>query len=584
MHRYLCATTLQLLASSGALADVLGPVYPPPTDLSSNSSLVYAAWSEITSVLDATVNGSLDTELATSFFGADNVSMSVGVFSLDDPGAFETLQYHYTSLEVINGNGTDSIDADSIRGTASITKVFTAFAGLVQLTEEEWNRPLTQCIPGLAEYLEHLTTEDPITTIQWDEITPWALANQIAGVPMQPPQFDISFQSQIPGNTPASELGLPPVPRFESETTCISTCPQASYLESMQWYHPTRLPWSTSLYTNNGFVLLGFAIANITGKPMADVFNDAVFSPLGMTSTFAGPPTSEADLARSVRTDDALFLPEVDTFVSSGGIFSTLRDLATFGTSILNSTLLTPEATRRWLKPTSHTANLNYSVGAPWEIVRYTSPLTGKVTDLYAKSGQSVDINTHFVLIPDYNAGFIYLSSALNVTIGAGLIGPVLDLVTETLLPALEAQAAAEATANFAGTYTSTDPNLNSSVTITYNESTATSVSAALRVSSWTFNGTDMLETLFFGERPRLLMSIQDREAGKVAFYANARSSVPAGLFTGTLATNGDFFVLDGQRYGGVNLGLVVFEVDEMGRATGLQIAVTGLTLQRQSD
>ncbi|KAI1849483.1 hypothetical protein JX266_004978 [Neoarthrinium moseri] len=40
-----------------------------------------------------------------------------------------------------------------------------------------------------------------------------------------------------------------------------------------------------------------------------------------------------------------------------------LNDLNTVATGILNSTLLTPEKTTKWLKPIKHTAHLNHSVG-----------------------------------------------------------------------------------------------------------------------------------------------------------------------------------------------------------------------------
>lgn len=579
-HQLLTTSVLVSLISS-TIADILGPVYPPPVDLSSATSVVPSAWNEITNVLDGYFNGSLGANLASSFSGAENVTFSIGAFSLNDPAALDTLQYHHTSAEVINGNGTDHVDADSIYILASITKVFTAFSGLLALTDEEWNRPLTQCIPGLAEYVAQLAPEDPIMNTQWDKITPWALANQISGVAEQPPQLDLYISLLVSGSQTPSELGLSSVPEFESETTCVTTCPASAYAESVKWYHPTRLPWSGSLYSNNGFVLLGIAIANITGTPMAQVFNETIFRPLNLASTLAGAPTSEADIARTVITNGSALLTDAGVFVSSGGVYSTIRDLSTFGAGILNSSLLTPEATHRWLKPTSHTANLNYSVGAPWEIIRYTSPSTGKVTDLYTKSGQSGDANTHFVLIPDYNTGFTYLSASTDLAAGANLIGPVLDLVTANLLPALETQAAAEATANFAGTYTSTDANLNSSVIISFNESTATGVGAALSISSWISNGTDMLEWLYDGAKPRLLMSIKDEENGKVAFYVTPRSSIPSGPFTGTLATNGDFFIIDAQRYGGVALGLFVFDVDGSGNATMMSPEVTGMTLQR---
>lgn len=518
-----------------------------------------------------------------AFSGLENVTFSLGAFSLEDPAALDALQYHHTSAEAKSGNGTHQVDADSIYNIASITKVFTAYAGLLNLNHEQWETPLQDCIPGLSEFLQNNSdSQDAVTRTQWADITLWDLVNQQGGVAEQPPQSDY-YISYLLGLLPSwSDLGFPEPTELLNETPCLQgdgSCDAIQYAESVGWYHPNVLPWSTPLYANNGFILLGMAITNLTGRPIADVLQDSVFKKLALTSTSAGAPTSAADIARSAFVRDSVFFAVTPVFIPSGGIYSSLRDLAAFGTGILNSTLLTPKQTRKWLKPSSHTANFNYSVGAPWEIVRYTSPETGKVTDLYTKAGHSGDTDSHFVIIPDYNAGFTYLSVASNATLRASLTGPILDVVVAAVLPALEQQAAAEAIANFAGSYTSEDPNLSSSVTITFNETTVKNVGAALSVSQWISSGTDMLASVIDG-RPRLVLSIPDQGDGRVAFYALPSSSVPSGLFTGTQATNGDWILLDAQRYGGFGM-VFVFDVDGEGRATAITPLPTRATLQR---
>lgn len=570
-----CKTLIWTFLLASTLGDILGPVYPAPLDLSSSNSTLPIAWKSVTSALDGLLNGSTNGQLAAAFSGINNVTFSIGAFSLKDPAALDALQYHYTSAEVIAGNGTKSVDANSIYMVASITKVFTAFAGLLNLDYEQWNTPLLNCIPGLSEYLG--TVQDPVIRTQWQDITPWDLVNQISGVAEQPPQLDFYVSALLAGLN-WTDLGLPPPTEFESQSPCLldPNCTAGQYAASVGWYHPNLSPWSSPLYSNNGFVLLGFAIANLTGKPVSEVFQESIFRPLSLSSTSSGPPANKSDLARSAYVRDSVFLAYSDIYASSGGIYSTIRDLAAFGNGILNSTLLPAKQTRKWLKPSSHTANLNYSVGAPWEIIRYTSPLTGKVTDLYTKSGQSGDTDSHFILIPDYDAGFVYLSVASNATIRGNLVGSVLDLVTASVLPALEAQAAAEAVANFVGTYRTTT--LNSSVTVTFNQSTAENVGPALSVSRWISNSTDMLE-LIEGV-PRIILSIPDQGDGKVAFQTLRRGSTAAGPFTGTLVTNGDWFLLDATRYAGYGL-VFEFDVDGEGRATALTPLATKAKLER---
>jgi hypothetical protein len=260
--------------------------------------------------------------------------------------------------------------------------------------------------------------------------------------------------------------------------------------------------------------------------------------------------------------------------------------------AILNNTLLSPATTRKWMKPQSHTASLSYSIGGGWEIHRYVHPSTSKVTDLYTKLGDSGAYGGALVVIPQYDAGFVMLDAYSGSAVRSPAALAILDYVTNAVLPALEAQAEAEAKANYVGTYA--DAALNSSVTVTLN-------GTGLTITAWTFNGTDVLAgPLFGGKRPRLEPSIPqqtpDGSPGRVAFQAstvaqsqtltytaamqNPDSGV-IGTWTGFYATNGDFVYTDAARYGGVGRSLVVFDVDADGRATACSPAVDRVTLKR---
>lgn len=169
----------------------------------------------------------------------------------------------------------------------------------------------------------------------------------------------------------------------------------------------------------------------------------------------------------------------------------------------------------------------------------------------------------------------------------------VLDRIAEAILPNLEAQAAAEATRNFVGTYVSTDSNLNSSLQITFNESTVEGTSSGLSVSCWISNGTDVLASdLFAGIKPRLLPSIpnQSKENGKVAFQASTNSQFNSytlagdlglGPLSGFYATKFDWLTVDERHYAGFGVNLFVFDVNEDGNATAVSPAVTRATLER---
>lgn len=377
-------------------------------------------------------------------------------------------------------------------------------------------------------------------------------------------------------------------------------CPAQDAIAAVAVQQPSFKPWTNPSYSNLNFMLLGIAMSNITQKELPALYQESLFDPLGMSSTFYSHPEDPADVGRSVIPDLALWALETITTNPSGGILSTISDLQKLGIGILDNTLLSPEVTQRWMKPVSQGASLSYTVGAPWEIHRYVHPDSGRVTDLYTKLGDSGDGGGALALIPQYDAGFVVLdaASAAFAPLRSSSTLSVLDQLTNTILPALEAQALAQAKRNFIGTYKSTDPNLVASVTIAYNETDATSVNSGLQVTEWTYNGTDVLNGAFFADPIlRLEQSIPNQAGtgcpGKVGFklssYKQTTTYMEAmqrpelavyGPWTGFYGSNLDFIISQGL-WGGVHPGTFIFEVDEKGRATTCSPAVDRVTLKR---
>lgn len=172
-------TLILLLTTSQTTAELLGPLVPAPQDLTSSTSLVAAAWKNLSSTLDAYLKDDVNSSNTASLAGAENVTWSTGLFSVNDPAAAE-LQYHWTSPEIANAaNGTNKVNGDSIYRAASVSKLVTVYAGLLELTQKQWNTPLSELIPGLGK---GGNGNGPFSPSQWDEITPWMLANQQSGV------------------------------------------------------------------------------------------------------------------------------------------------------------------------------------------------------------------------------------------------------------------------------------------------------------------------------------------------------------------------------------------------------------------
>ncbi|EAW10821.1 serine hydrolase domain-containing protein [Aspergillus clavatus NRRL 1] len=574
-----------LALCASCTANLLGPVYPAPQDLSSKSSKVAAGWNNLTSVLHKHTTSN-ESPLHTLTF-------SVGLFSTHDRTA-EAMQFHYTSSEISQGpNGTRKVDGNSIYRVASLTKLFTVFAGLLELGEADWERPLTKLFPAFAANVKARKDHDSVYSTPWDQITPSALAAQISGIARDGIPWDggdvllqylgaiLTGQTPNPLFDPAT-YGLPPLDQSEvlSLSPCLAdgntTCDGSLYTKGIAKNAPVYLPWTGPEYSNNGFILLGLAIANLTGKPLEKLYQEAIFDPLDMRSTTSDPP-AVSTLSRSVIAGDYAinFGAPGGISKSSGGIFSTINDLAKFGTAILNSTLLPADRTRRWMKPVSHTTDLHYSVGRPWEIYRYKHPKSGVITDLYTKLGDSGNYGSFLVLLPDFNAGFSIIgASALSSRSNATNL--LADLVTEAILPALMDQAAHEAGKNYAGRYV-TD-RLNSSLTLAVGEAST----PGLSITSWVSNGTNLMPVLALplgGLNARLVPTIVSDN--KIAFRPyTVTQEAKKGLFSSNFDVS-DWLALGSGSYAASGLGHFVFNVDKDGKAKSVELPAWNVTLNR---
>lgn len=248
-------------------------------------------------------------------------------------------------------------------------------------------------------------------------------------------------------------------------------------------------------------MLLGQAIASITGDSIHNIYRDVILSPLNMTSSFSQIPNA-SDYGKYVipgNASSAALTPAgaPDYSIPSGGLFSTTNDLAKFGTALLNATLLDADQTRKWMKPVSHTALFEYSIGWPWEIYRYTHPASGLLTDIYTKLGDSGYFGGFIILISDFDAGFSIIGAS-SLSARSTLTAMLADIVIEQMLPALTTQAEAEATDNFVGTYTSQDGNLNSTLTLAID----TKGQPGLVLVHFVSNGTNVLDSGALGRSP----------------------------------------------------------------------------------
>jgi CubicO group peptidase (beta-lactamase class C family) len=532
-----------------------------------------------------------------------DLTFSVGLFSTHDARA-ERLQIHHTSAEVANSSvGVNRVDGDSIYRMASVSKLFTVFAGLLELDSKDWERPLTDIFPEMADFVRGKSGDlQPVYDTQWDKITLSAIAGQMGGIPRgggSEMLVNFAAAKALGLNDSATDpgfYGLPPVNASDPSLwpACFGSdrpfCAEVPWAQAEADNAPVFLPWTSPQYANNGYIFLGMAIANLTEKSIDQVYRESIFEPLGMTSSLSDPPKdNDRNLSRSVVAGPIeQFAIEAGVTKSSGGLLSTTNDLAKFGVALLNSTLLPADQTRKWMKNVAHTADLRYSIGKPWEIYRYVHPGSGIVTDIYTKLGDAANYGGILVLFPDFDAGFSVLeASSLETRSPLALL--LIDLIIDAVLPSLMDQAAHEAQRNFAGTYHSSIDGLDSSLTLAV--APPTHPSPGLVISSWTSNGTDLmphLPAILGGKNPRLVPTIPTAGAtGQVAFRPYTPTVLkqvgsPQRLVSRLYDVN-DLYLLDNMNYGGKSTSLFVFDIESaVGRASAVSPAAYRVRLERQ--
>ena len=574
-------------------ASPLGPGYVPPMDLTSNNSLVPAAWSQFTAIMNSYILTNESVEGLVPDFS--KYTMSVSAFSMYDADTAQILQYHHTAADVQKSNiGVNKVDGDSIYRVDSVSKSFTVYLTLIEIGSRYWDCPITDFVADLADYAEK-TAADALNVVNWKEVTLGALAGQIAGIPHDDPLLGGELLEILPDPT---AVGLPPFNEsIEAYDPCAAYqnasgtfCPEDLFLQTVTERAPVYLPWTTPAYTDLGYNLLALAVENITGKSFSAMIKEDMFQPLGLTSTYWSgelPGLTQAVVPGGNTTFGVITIAGTDADApASGGVYSSVNDLAKYGTSILNSTLLCPEETRKWLKPIAHSGSLELSLGRPWEIIRITQPVSGRVNDLYVKFGSGTGSGALLVLSPDHGAGMSLLVTA-NTTDDLNYEDTIVgDALTSTVIPALEAQAAKEASQNFAGTYTSTTPGLNSSLTLAVDLTQG----PGLIIISWISNSTDMFSDsgLLAGSKgsiyPSNVLPVGTGKAGKIAFRAAFPSvdfSGDVGPFTRQLTIDATWIGMDGTYYRGIGIDLFIFDVDATGKATSVSPAVTRATLKK---
>ncbi|BAE55453.1 beta-lactamase/transpeptidase-like protein [Aspergillus flavus] len=553
---FILLCTLSPLAL-GKLCPIQGPAFPAPKDVASSSSFTQAK-NQLLSTLDKAVHASNASEVTG--IDPDSISFSLQVFNTksDQP----LLEYYHTAPSIRNSTvGVREVDADTVFRIASVSKLWTVLMLLIEKGDASLSEPVAKYVPELrdaAKELSHNATmrDDEIDHLRWDEVTIGELASHMTGVIREYASIDIAALS---ASTPG---GFPTLPKSDIPPCGTKVaCTRSEFFDGILKSHPILHTSSTPIYSNPSFQILGYALEAMTNQTYKSLLQRDLIKPLGLSRSSYDKPEDDTAIIPGPAMS-SFYGVDAGGETAAGGLYSSTKDMSIVGRAILNSTLLRPSLTRRWMKPRAHTSSLEVSVGAPWEIFTLTNP---RLIDLYTKQGDLGMYSSMLALSPEHDVGFTILAAGESTTEAVTLIT---DLTINTLIPALEDAAREEANTQFAGEYSSA----NASIKITTDDQ------PGLKVTEWTNESVDVRQLLVskLGLQNASDLSVRLypsglKAPGRVGFRAvfqdNSEGDSGIGPVTRACTT---WSSVDSIIYGNVGADEFVFGVDGSGRAVSI--------------
>lgn len=205
-------------------------------------------------------------------------------------------------------------------------------------------------------------------------------------------------------------------------------------------------PGSRFAYSGEGIKLLQLVVETVTGKPLAELMQNRVFQPLGMTRTsMVWQPRFESDYANGYDEYGRALGPERrPTADAAGSMQTTLRDFTRLVGAVVNGELLQKQTLDLMLSPqirifsrhefpslqneiTEENKAIRLSYGLGWGL--YWSPY-GKA---FFKEGHDEGWRNYVVCFTESNTGIIVMTNSSN---GEGIFKDLLeDLLKDTFTP-----------------------------------------------------------------------------------------------------------------------------------------------------
>ncbi|KXG50964.1 Beta-lactamase-related protein [Penicillium griseofulvum] len=538
---------------------LLGPAFPAPTALSKDPTFLRKA-GELTSKLNQAIhNGSLPSiSFAAQVFSSEEEDTAFGFYHTDPPVR-------------VGSVGVKEVDENSMFRIGSISKLWTMFLFMTFEGTRYFHEPVSKYVPELRTNYTARQAKDSINYLKWSDVTIGELASHQAGLARDYAFGDLSFQPKL-----MQTMGFPSLPQKE-KMTCGNQhqCNRKDFFHGILRSSPLASTSHTPIYSNAGYQILGYALESIAKADYKDILMDRLIKPLNLTRSCL--QARDPSLAVIPYNETASWFGyDIGEEAPAGGIFSSAKDMATFGRAVLSSSLVDPAVTRRWMKPLTHTSSLQHSVGAPWEIYTFLTP---RRVDLYTKAGDIGMYSSMMGLSPDHNTGITVLVAGSD---SHKMTATISEMVSDIMLPALDEVAKKQALKRFGGTYALNRGSSHSSITITADDG------AGLVVSEWISNSVDMIETLMslqkVTDRSKISIRLQPsglETPGKISFLA-VIYSLPVSQDAGPIAGSCfSWILLESMVYGNVGVPEFDFTLNHDGNATSLSPRALRVTLPR---
>ncbi|KAL1894019.1 hypothetical protein Sste5346_006161 [Sporothrix stenoceras] len=521
-------------------------------------------------------------------YESNTTAFAVEVYSVASGESLYTFSFNPPGLADTHTVGVTNIASDTVFRLGSVSKLWTTYVFLIAVGDRSWNDPITDYVPELASLVAaENNIADSVDHVDWSSVTVGSLASQLGGI-ARDAAYNAGLQSAL------GSVGVPNAGGF-NHSTCGDTrlmipCNRTAFFEDFPQQRPIFESYVSPAYSNAAFQILAYALENMTGSTMPELFDKHLVQQLNLTGTFYTVPPDNVTANGMIPYNTTYSWWNADALdeAPAGGFYSTLDDMRKVGTAMLQSTQLSPLQTRRWLKPHSFLTNPNAAVGAPWEIMRAPDSPGAPVSWMYTKAGDLGMYSSMVALLPELRLGFNVLSAGTDTT---NTVRIVSDILSNTWVPRVRAAALAEAEQNYAGQYA--DAATNSSLTVV-----ADSSQPGLSVTEWTYGGLSVLDLLGQLEganaslSQKVIMNLYPSGLKQAAASGNETSVgwratfqvLPAPLDQGPFSANCIAWEVVSQLvYGGVALDEFLFTIDADGKAVSLSPRVLEQTQTRSA-